>query len=119
MVTDNSYEKKRKEILEKISDIRTMRKGVVSEYFVKTKLKDGNIKTNGPYYSITLKAAKGKTVGNNIPAELVDLYKSETENYRRFRELSEEYVNVCEEESIQSMEETDAAEKLKKNKRSK
>jgi len=114
MSLKDSIEKKRLEILEKISAIHTMRKGVVSEYFVNTKLKDGSVKSNGPYYSITSKGPKGKTTGEKIPGEMLDSIKSDAENYKKFRELSEEFVIVCEQASLLSTDEA-ASEQLKKN----
>ena len=114
MIMDNSNEKKRKEIIEKISDIKTMRKGVVSAYYVNTKLKNGSIKENGPYYVLTSKAAKGKTIGEKIPDELVDSLKTETDNYKLFRDLSDEYISVCEQAAIESTKQLDETDKLKK-----
>lgn len=116
---DESIEIKRKEILSKISGISTMRKGVVSDYYVKTKLKGGGTKDNGPYYSLTSKGPNGKTVGENIPSDLVDHVKAETENYRLFRELSDEYINVCVQQSTSMSPSAVEADKAKKNKKSK
>jgi hypothetical protein len=112
-------DKKRVEILEKISKIRTMRKGVISEYFVNTKLKNGDIKPNGPYFSITSKGFKGKTIGEKIPKGMFDSIKSDVENYKLFRELSDEYIQVCEQASKQFASSTIESEKIKKNKKSK
>ena len=119
MSPDDVIEKKRKEVLEKISSIRTMRKGVVSDYYVNTKLKNGSVNANGPYYALTSKGPNGKTVGEKIPSDMVEDVIADTENYKKFRELSDEYVSVCEQQSIHLSSDSTEAEKLKKNKRSK
>ena len=117
---DETIEKKRMEVLGKISGISTMRKGVVSEYYVPTKLKGGGEKINGPYYSLTSKGPEGKTVGENIPAGMVEFIKGETENYKTFRELTDEYALLCEQQSRNMAPESPAeADKAKKNKKSK
>ena len=114
-----SLDKKRLEILEKISSIHSMRKGVISEYFVKSKLKDGTIKTNGPYHTLSLKGANNKTVGEKIPSDMLEFFKTDVENYKRFRELSDEFITVCEQVSKQSAQTEHSDEQLKKNKKSK
>lgn len=117
---DETIEKKRKEILGKISGISTMRKGVVSEYYVPTKRKDGGEKNNGPYYTLTSKGPKGKTVGESVPAGMVEFVRAETENYKTFRELTDEYAQLCEQQSrsLATGSPTEA-DKAKKNKKSK
>jgi len=115
----NSFDlldKKRKDILGKMSAIHTMRKGVLSEYHVKTKLKDGSTKKNGPYHVLSLKGARNKTVGEKIPDEMLESIKTDVENYKLFRELSDEYIAVCEQLSKQTTQ-TINDEKLKKNRK--
>ena len=96
---DEIIDKRRREILEEMSKISTMRKGVVSNRVITKTLKNGEEKINGPYYTLTYKGSKGKTVGHSIPADKFEFFKSETENYKRFRELSDEYVQLCEKQS--------------------
>ena len=115
---NNDIEKERLTILRQMSNIHTMRKGVVSEYYVTTNLKDGSTKPNGPYYTITSKGADGKTIGEKIPADEVDIVKTDAENYKLFRSLSEQYVQVCEQASKQQLTDNSKTGKLKKNKKS-
>jgi hypothetical protein len=115
---DETIDIKRKEILDRISGISSMRKGVVSDYYVKTKLKSGESKNNGPYYSLTSKGPNGKTIGENIPSNLVEFIKTETENYKLFRELSDEYIDVCVQQSISITSSSAEVDKAKNNKKS-
>jgi hypothetical protein len=116
---DESIELRRKDILSRMSCISSMRKGVISDYYVKTKLKCGDTKDNGPYYSLTSKGPNGKTVGEKIPSDLVEFIKAETENYKLYRELSDEYISVCVQQSISISPNSVEADKAKKNKKSK
>jgi hypothetical protein len=54
----------------------------------------------GPYYEITKKGAGGKTVAESVPAKDAEYMKAEVDNYKRFRQLSDEYVDVCEQMSL-------------------
>ena len=115
---NNDIEKERLEILKQMSNIHTMRKGVVSEYYVSTSLKDGSTKPNGPYYTITSKGADGKTIGEKIPADEISIIKADAENYKLFRALSEQYVQICEQASKQQLADNAETGKLKKNRKS-
>jgi len=115
---DEVIDKRRREVLEEMSRINTMRKGVVSDRVITTTLKSGEEKVNGPYYTLTYKGPKGKTVGYSIPSDNVEFIKSETENYKLFRELSDEYVQLCEEQSKLMTPSDVEADKSKKNKKS-
>jgi hypothetical protein len=106
---------KRRDVLEKMSAIQSMRKGVLSEYHVKTKLKDGSVKLNGPYHVLSLKGAKNKTMGEKIPNEMLESVQVDVENYKLFRKLSDEYIAVCEQISKQSAHADLSEERSKKN----
>ena len=83
-------------ITEEIAAIASMRKGVLNEQFVTVKLKDGREKIRGPYFVLTRKGARGKTVSKAIPVSDAEFIRSETENYKRFRQLADKYVDICE-----------------------
>ena len=83
-----------------IAAISSMRKGVLNEQFVTAKLKDGRETTRGPYFVLTRKGPHGKTVSKSIPSSDADFLRSETENYKRFRQLTDKYVEVCEQISL-------------------
>ena len=68
--------------------------------YQEVKLKNGDVVMKGPYYVLTKKGAGNKTVSKSIPAAEAPHVQGEVDNYKRFRELSDEYVEVCEEISI-------------------
>jgi hypothetical protein len=111
-------EKEREYILKKISAIRSMRKGYVNNFYVSVKLKNGETAKRGPYYSLTNKGKNGKTISETIPSEKIELIRAEAEKYKLFKQLTGEYIGICEQISIA---ENDTAgidtEKAKKNKK--
>jgi hypothetical protein len=99
---------RRNKILGEISELQTMRKGVLNATYQKVAHKDGETVVKGPYYVLTRKGDKGKTVTQSIQAEDVPRIQQEVGNYKRFRQLSEEFVEVCEELSLINEEGDDA-----------
>jgi hypothetical protein len=91
---------RRSKIIEEISELQTMRKGVLNATYQKVAHKDGEIAIKGPYYVLTRKGNGGKTATKSIPAEDVPRIRQEVDNYKKFRALSDEFVNVCEELSL-------------------
>jgi hypothetical protein len=87
---------RRSNIIEEISKLQTMRKGVINATYQKVAHKNGEIAVKGPYYVLTRKGDAGKTVTKSIPAEDVPHIQQEVDNYKKFRVLSDEFVNVCE-----------------------
>ena len=49
---------------------------------------------------LTKKASGGKTVSLAIPAKDAPYIREEVDNYKMFRELANEYVDVCEKISL-------------------
>ena len=88
---------RRIEICNEISGIETMRRGTVNEFYYNSTLKDGTIKMRGPFYNITTNGKNNKTITQSLPKKDVDQAKHDTDNYKKFRELSAEYVDICEE----------------------
>jgi hypothetical protein len=118
-MNNNDYEKKRARIIDKISDIKSMRKGVLNEYYVPVNLKNGETVKRGPYYVLSSKGSKGKTKSESVSAHEAGRVKTETGNYKEFRRLTEEYVEICEQISKMPKEaEDNDDEKGKKNKKS-
>ena len=73
---------------------------MLNHKYQKIKLKSGDVATKGPYYVLTKKGAGNKTVSESVPAADAAHVQCEVDNYKRFRELSDEYVEVCEEISL-------------------
>jgi hypothetical protein len=91
-----SFAERRIQICNEIAEITTMRRGNFNEFYYDQKLKDGTAARRGPFYNITLKGGNGKTVSKSVKKNDVDKVRAEVENYRRFRDLTEEYIDVCE-----------------------
>lgn len=102
---------KRSKIASEINAIKSMRKGTLSSQFQKVSHKDGSVVEKGPYYVLTKKAPGGRTISKSISAQDVPRIQKEVDNYKRFRELSDEYVDVCEKISILA----DGDDEAKKN----
>lgn len=88
MTHQRNLEEKRQELLGQLSDIRTLRKGSLSEQWFST-VKDGK-KTRelrGPYYVWTSKK-NNKTASERISGkdDLIRARQDEA-NYKRFREV--------------------------------
>jgi len=112
-------ETEKKHILHRMAQIESMRKGTISDQYIKTKLKDGSIKENGPYFILTSKNKDGKTVTESIPNESLEFFKQEIENYKEFKELANKYEYLSEESSKIKSGYCQTEEKVKKNRRSK
>jgi len=91
---------RRIQICNAIAGITSMRRGTLNEIYRQQKLKDGTIARRGPFYNITTKAGKNKTVTTAVPKKDLEKVRSEVENYKDFRALSDEYIDVCEKISL-------------------
>jgi hypothetical protein len=92
----DTLERKRQEILEEMTTITRMRRGTVNEQYFEVRQKDGSAVRHGPYFLYS-RTEKGKSFSKRISAEEADRYREETEQCRRFKELSNRCVIVCEE----------------------
>jgi hypothetical protein len=91
---------KRKKLLVEINNISSMRKGVLNATYQNVTHKNGETVKKGPYYILSKKSPGGKTVSQSIPHGEVPRIRQEVANYKKFRELSEAYVEVCESISL-------------------
>jgi chorismate mutase len=103
---------RRSEIVGEIGEIKSMRKGTLNAKYQNVQHKGGEVVVKGPYYALTKKAPGGKTVYQSIPAENAPQIQNEVDNYKRFRQLSDEYVDVCEKISVLA----DSEDEVKKTK---
>lgn len=90
---DREYE--RLDILQRMGSITRMRRGTVNVQSFPQRLKDGSVVTQGPYYLYS-RTEKRRSYSQRIPADAVEQYRTETENCRRFKELAQQYILVCE-----------------------
>jgi len=96
MSSTDQLAERRLEIIGEMTGIKSMRKGVLNTKYQKVKRKNGEVVKKGPYYEITKKGAGGRTIARSISAKDAEHIKSEVDNYKRFRQLSDEYIDVCE-----------------------
>jgi len=105
----------REEIIEKIKEIRTMRRGTINEQYLKVPRKEKEPSIRGPYYVLSRNEG-GKTVGFRLKTqEELDLATKDVESYKEFNRLSKEFITVTESitDMIRSVEKADS----KKNKK--
>jgi coproporphyrinogen III oxidase len=115
MQAGSSLIKRQKELIEKISDIKTMRWGSLNVRYNKIKKKNDDIIINGPYYNLTRTDANGKTISQTIPTSEVECVKKEVENYKKFKKLCDEYAEICEQIAITKASSIDSDDEYKKN----
>jgi len=105
----------REDIIEKIKEIRTMRRGTINEQYLKVPRKEKEPSIRGPYYVLSRNEG-GKTVGFRLKTqEELDLATKDVESYKEFNRLSKEFITVTESitDMIRSVEKADS----KKNKK--
>ena len=102
---------RRRMIIEEIDAIRSMRIGSLSERYNKVKNKKGEEALNGPYQILTRKGPNNKTISESISEKDVPRIKEEVDNYRRFKQLTDEYAEIC--EKLSQLAETE--DEVKKN----
>jgi hypothetical protein len=89
-------EARREQILIEIRNIRAMRKGSVTEQYLKVKTKGREEPVSrGPYFLYTRKE-KGKSVGHRLSVEQADCYRQEVVAYHHFQALCNEYAETTE-----------------------
>ena len=91
----DTLEAERQRIIEQMAAITRMRRGTVNEQYFEVRQKDGSVAEHGPYFLYS-RTEKGKSFSRRITGEEVERYKTETENCRRFKELSNRCVVICE-----------------------
>jgi hypothetical protein len=91
---------RREHICDAIAGITSMRRGTLNEVYRHQKLKDGTVATRGPFYNITTKAANNKTVTVAVSKSDLGRVRLEVQNYKDFRALCDEYIDVCERISL-------------------
>jgi len=99
---------RRTQICNEIAGITSMRRGTLNEIYRQQELKDGTIAQRGPFYNITTKVEKNKTVTTAVPKKDVERVRAEVANYKTFRELSDEYISVCEKISLLTLNDDEA-----------
>ena len=99
---------RRLQICNAITEITSMRRGTLNEVYRQQKLKDGTVAKRGPFYNITTKTGNNKTVTTAVPKKDLEKIRQEVENYKNFRALSDEYIDVCEKISLLTADDDEA-----------
>ena len=89
------HESERLDILRQMGSITRMRRGSVNEQSFTQRRRDGAVVTQGPYYLYS-RTEQRRSYSQRIPADAVEQYRTETENCRRFKDLAQQYILVCE-----------------------
>jgi hypothetical protein len=89
-------ERRKNEIVTEIHEIQTIRRGTISEQYLKVPRKGKEPSIRGPYY-VLARNEEGKTVSTriNTPEEF-ELVQKDIEAYKKFISLSKEFVLVME-----------------------
>ena len=95
MLKHDQLERQRLNILSAMGSINRMRRGTVNEQFFMKRNSDGSAVCLGPYFLFS-RTEKGESFSKRLAPGEVERYREETENCRRFKELSKQYVLVCE-----------------------
>jgi hypothetical protein len=106
---------RRKALLAEMGTITHMRIGSISEQRQKTRLVSGKVKENGPYTVLTYRGPNGKTKTERILPEVQARVAEQVKNHARFKELTGEYVKLC--DQMARLQDGDVAEseRAKKN----
>jgi len=89
------HESERLDLLDRMGSIPRIRRGTVNVQSFTKRRKDGSVVTQGPYYLYS-RTEQRRSYSQRIPEEAVEQYRTETENCRRFKELAQQYILVCE-----------------------
>ena len=111
----SEIESRRREILREVGKMRSMRKGSVTEQFLRVPQKGKESAIRGPYYTYT-KKEKGKTVGRRLKSTEVERFKDDVAAFHRFHMLCREYAELT--ERLGDMEGTAGDGEEKKRRRS-
>ena len=89
------HESERLDLLHRMGSITRMRRGTVNVQSFTQRRKDGSVVTQGPYYLYS-RTEQRRSYSQRVPADAVEQYRTETENCRRFKDLAQQYILVCE-----------------------
>jgi hypothetical protein len=104
---------RKNELITQIQRLETMRRGTISEQYLKVPRKNMEPSLRGPYY-VFAKNLRGKTISSRINNfEELELLRKDVENYKRFNDLSKEFVSVM--EAITDIKRSGSITDFKKN----
>lgn len=90
-------ETKRERVLDQLHEMQSLRRGTINEQFLKTKRKDGETVSHGPYYVFSRKEGK-RTVSRRLkPGEELEQARKDIAEHKRFLGLCRELEVLTEE----------------------
>lgn len=89
-------EHQRQALLQRLADLRELRRGSLTEQFLTVKHADGSLVKHGPYPLLTRKEGQ-KTISRRLSdPELVPLYRRQIQTMREFETVVDQLVRVGE-----------------------
>jgi hypothetical protein len=85
---------RREQILQEIGEIDRICRGHLSEQYFTSK-QGGKTLRRGPYY-VLQRWFKGKNLCERVSADQLEPVRQGVQGYKRFRQLADEFVDVCE-----------------------
>jgi hypothetical protein len=101
MSTDLSQlQERREQILQAMGAIDRVCRGHLSEQFFKSR-QGGKTVRRGPYY-VLQRWFRGKNLCERVAVDQLEPIRRGVEGYQRFRQLADEFVDVCEQITLQT-----------------
>ena len=93
-------QQRREQILQDMGAIDRVCRGHLSEQFFKSKQGTKTVR-RGPYY-ILQRWFRGKNLCERVAVDQLEPIRRGVEGYQRFRQLADEFVDVCEQITLQT-----------------
>jgi len=93
-------QQRREEILQEMGAIDRVCRGHLSEQFFKSK-QGGKTVRRGPYF-VLQRWFQGKNLCERVAADQIEPIRRGVEGYKHFRKLADEFVDVCEQITLQT-----------------
>ena len=101
-----NLEHQRQALLERLSGLRELRRGSLTEQFLTVKHADGSLVKRGPYPLLTRKEGKNTVSLRLSDPELVPLYRQQLHAMRQFEAVVDQLVRIGEQLSDLAVAET-------------
>lgn len=96
MMNIEELQRRKNEIIEELQEIQTLRRGTLKEQYLRVPRKEKEPSMRGPYY-VLARNENGRTVSVRInSAEELESVKKDIKAYKKFTNLSKEFISVTE-----------------------
>jgi len=96
----SQLQERREQILQAMGAIDRVCRGHLSEQFFKSR-QGGKTVRRGPYY-VLQRWFRGKNLCERVAVDQLEPIRRGVEGYQRFRQLADEFVDVCEQITLQT-----------------